>query len=65
MSGAGWIILDKATRKRVAGVLTEWPTAPGSYRGELLGMLAVRVFLLASEAVYRPDAPTPRGGTIS
>ena len=49
ISGAGWIIQDRATGKRVQGLLAEWSTAAGSYRGELLGMLAVCMFLRAAE----------------
>ena len=49
ISGAGWIIQDRATGNIVQGTLTEWSTAAGSYRGELLGMLAVCMFLRAAE----------------
>ena len=52
VSGAGWIIQDTTTGRRVSGLLAEWPTSAGSYRGELLGMLAIRVFLLAAESFY-------------
>ena len=46
-SGAGWIAQDKRTGTKVKGSLTEWLGSAGSYRGEILGMLAVGVFLLA------------------
>ena len=39
ISGAGWIIQDRATGKRVQESLAKWSTTAGSYRGELLGML--------------------------
>ena len=45
--GAGWIVQDKLTGKKVKGSLAEWSSLTGSYRGEMLRMLAVRVFLLA------------------
>ena len=44
---AGWIVQDKLTCKNVKGLLAEWFSSAGSYRGEMVGMLAVRVFLLA------------------
>ena len=50
--GAGWIIQDKLTGKKVKGSLAEWSSSAGSYRGEMLGMLAVRVFLLAVEEYF-------------
>ena len=52
ISGAGWIIQGRATEKRVQGSLAEWSTSAGSYLGELLGMLAMRIFLLAAESFY-------------
>ena len=52
VSGAGWIIQDTVTGQRVIGSLTEWSSLAGSYRGELLGMLAICVFLLAAENFY-------------
>ena len=52
ISGAGWIIQDRATGKRVQGSLAEWSTAAGSYHGKLLGMLTVRIVLLANEDYY-------------
>ena len=53
ISRAGWIIQDRATGKQVQGFLAEWSTAAGSYRGELLGRLAVHFFLHAAEDYYR------------
>ena len=52
ISGAGWIPQDKATGKRVQGSLAELSTVAGSCLGELLGMLAVRIFLLTVEDYY-------------
>ena len=65
MSAAGWIIQDKATGKRVQGSLVEWSTAAGSYRGELLGMLAVRIFPLVAEDYYRVSIKEQTGNTVS
>ena len=65
MSGAMWIIQDRASGKRVQGSLAEWSTTAGSYRGKLLGMLAVRVFLLAAEEYYRASTTDQRGNLVS
>ena len=37
----------------------------GSYRGELLGMLAIRVFLLAVESFYGVAAPKHANNRVS
>ena len=52
VSGAGWIVMDRESRKRVSGALAERSADAGSYRGEFLGMLAIRTFLLAIESYY-------------
>ena len=62
---AGWIILDNASGQRVSGSLAEWSTSAGSYRGELLGMLAIRVFLLAVESFYGAVAPGHANNKVS
>ena len=53
ISWAGWVIQDQRTGKKVKGSLAEWSQSTGSYRGEILGILAVRVFLLAVEEYFR------------
>ncbi|EJK54586.1 hypothetical protein THAOC_25770, partial [Thalassiosira oceanica] len=53
---AGWIIMCRETKKRVIGTVLERSEAAGSYRGELLGMLAIRLFLLAVEQFYQVDS---------
>ena len=65
MSGAGWIIQDRASGKRVQVSLAEWSTTAGSYRGKLLGMLAVRVLLLAAEEYYRASTTNQTGNSVS
>ena len=42
--GAGWIVQNKLTGKKVKGSLAEWSSFVGRYRGEMLGMLAVEYF---------------------
>ena len=49
LCGAGWVIYCTASRQRLTGALVERSEAAGSYRGELLGMLAIRLLLLAVE----------------
>ena len=46
---AGWVLASKSTRRYIAGTLVERSPWANSYRGELLGMLAIRLFLLALE----------------
>ena len=41
------------TGKEVRGSFSEYSTSAGSYRGELLGTLAINTFLLAFEEYYR------------
>ena len=49
---AGWIIQCRETGKRIIGTVIERSASAGSYRGELLGMLAIKLFLLAIEEFY-------------
>ena len=63
--GAGWIIQDRATGKRVQGLLVEWSTVAGSYCRELLGMVVVCMFLLAAEDYYRASIREQTGNTVS
>lgn len=44
---AGWIIMDITTGSRLAGSFSEYSTSASSYRGELLGLCAVNIILLA------------------
>ena len=49
---AGWIIADRRTKRQIGGTLVEISPSADSYRGEMLGMLAIRLFLLAVEEFY-------------
>jgi len=62
--GAGWIIQDKLAGKKVKGSLAEWSSLAGSYRGEMLGMLAVRIFLLAAEEHYQQHGKVGEGNRV-
>ena len=48
----GWIIAGQRTKLQIGGTLTEISPSADSYRGEMLGMLAIRLFLLAVEEYY-------------
>lgn len=45
--GAGWILMDINSGQRLAGAFTESSNSAGSYRGELLGLYALNVILMA------------------
>ena len=48
---AGWIIMDTSTGTRLAGSFSEYSSLASSYRGELLGLCAINVILLALSIV--------------
>lgn len=53
IDGAGWMIYCKVRKKVVfRGSTAELCTKAGSYRGELLGLLAVHLLVLAIEKFY-------------
>ena len=56
---AGWIIMDVTTGSRLAGSFAEYSASASSYRGELLGLCAINVILLAlskvGEVTNRPS----------
>ena len=49
LSEAGWIIFCRESGQYVSGAFVEKSNSAGSYRGEMLGMLAIHLFLLAVE----------------
>ena len=49
---AGWVMACKQTKRHISGTLVEYSDSVDSYRGECLGMLAIRLFLLAVEEYY-------------
>ena len=65
IGGAGWIIQDRETGKRVLGSLAEWLASAGSYCGELLEMLAVWVLLLAAECFYESSTEEQERNRVS
>ena len=52
LCSAGWILACRRTRRYIRGTLVERSPWANSYRGELLGMLAIRLFLLAVEEYH-------------
>ena len=52
---AGWVIMDTVTGSRLAGSFSEYSTSASSYRGELLGLCAINVILLALTVVGKID----------
>ena len=52
ISEAGWIIQCRATGIEVKGSFAERLAAASSYRGKMMGMLAIHVFLLAVEEFH-------------
>ena len=47
----GWIMACRRTKRQIDGILTKISPAD-SYRGEMLGILAICLFLLAIEEFY-------------
>ena len=52
ISGAGWMIVCKSTGKTIKGSFYEFSNNAGSYRGELLGLVAIHSFLLHACRYY-------------
>ncbi len=53
ISGAGWIVYDTATELKMYGSFAEESPFAGSYRGELLGLLAIHTLCAAIEEFYK------------
>ena len=51
--GTGWIIFYTATKRRISTTLVERSDSTSAYRGELLGMLAIHIILLAIGEYYK------------
>ena len=47
LCSAGWILFCRKSGRCISGTLVEKLTYASSYRGELLGLLVIRLFLLA------------------
>ena len=59
ISGAGWIIYCTMCKRKLCGSFFEHSHQYGSYRGELLGLLAIHTLLSALEAYY--SLPASKG----
>ena len=56
ISGAGWLIYCTSCNRKLYGSFVEYSAKAGSYRGELLGLLAIHVLLAAMEEFYNLPA---------
>ena len=52
LCSAGWVLACRRTCRYIAGTLVERSPWANSFRGELLGMLAIMLFLLAVEEYH-------------
>ena len=52
LCSAGWVLACRRTCRYIAGMLVERSPWAISFRGELLGMLAIMLFLLAVEEYH-------------
>lgn len=52
LSGAGWIVYDKLTKRKFACSFSEWSVNAGSYRAELLGLCSLHLFMLAVQQAF-------------
>ena len=53
LSVAGYVIYCTATKQKIKGSLVERSEGASSYRGKLLGMLAIHLFLHAVKTLYQ------------
>ena len=58
VSGAGWILYCTSTEKKLCGFFFERFSRAGSYRGELLGLLAIHTLTAAPESFFRISITT-------
>ena len=59
VSGAGWVIHCTQSKLKLKGSFYERSPDTGSYRGELMGLTALHLMILALEQFYRiPAAKT-------
>ena len=56
VSGAGWLIYCRKTKDRLMGSFFECSPKAGSYRGELLGLLALHTLIAALVEYYQLPA---------
>lgn len=56
LSSAGWLVFCPETRKFLSGNFVEVSKEANSYHGELLGLCAVQLFILAMQQFFElPD----------
>ena len=60
ISGAGWVFYCTVQEKKLYGTFYEFSTKAGSYRAELLGLLAIHVLMSALESFYNLKPSTAK-----
>ena len=60
VSGAGWVFYCTVQRKKLQGSFYEFSPSAGSYRGELLGLLAIHILMAALEEYFQLDGHTAK-----
>ena len=60
VSGAGWVFYCTVQEKKLYGTLYKFSTKAGSYRAELLGLLAIHVLMSALESFYNLKPSTAK-----
>ena len=55
LSSAGWILYDTTSKLRLAGSFCEYSPGASSYRGEMLGLCALQLLLLAVDTWYEGE----------
>ena len=58
-SSAGWILYDTTSELKLAGSFCEYSPGASSYRGEMLGLCALQLILLALDMWYTPHSSQP------
>lgn len=59
LCSAGWLLFDTRSRFRFAGSFCEFSPGASSYRGEMLGLCALQLLLLAFDTWYSPNNAPP------
>jgi hypothetical protein len=54
-SGAGWVLACRSSNKTLRGSFYKVSLSAGSYRGELLGLVAIHTLILAAAEYYHPE----------
>jgi hypothetical protein len=58
VSGSGWVICCTKSKRILRGSFHETSPKAGSYRGELLGLVAIHTFIASIATFYKLDQPS-------